>query len=295
MTGTLPDPQAVLAALGWTATAPPQVLAGGWDNHLWRFATHDGAAHVLRVYREAGPSAEARAANEAAAMQAAGVVGVPVAVNESIGIFEGAPAFVQSLVPGRTLLDAIKHRPWRLAASAREFGALQARIHRGEPGDAVRRIDAANARVAIGAGPLADALAGEARIDALCHLDYHPLNVLAQGGITAVLDWTNAAFTDRRADLAFTETALLRIPLPPSPINPLLTAIRRPLHRHWREGYRSEAGDFPLTPLFQAASVVMFLADLEGAVREGRGWASAADVETMRAEGDRLLRLAGIS
>ena len=270
-------------------------MTGGWDNHLWRFATDDGAEHVLRVYREAGPEAEARAANEAAAMQAASSSGVPVAVNETIDTFEGAPAFVQSLVPGVTLLDAIKRRPWRLAALAREFGAQQARIHRGAPGDAVRRAHAVNARVALGAGPLADALAREAQIDALCHLDYHPLNVLASGGsITAVLDWTNAAFTDRRADLAFTETALLRIPLPPSPVNPLLTAIRRLLHRHWREGYRAEAGDFPLTPLFQAASVMMYLTDLEAAVREGRGWASAADVETMRAEGDRLVRAAGI-
>lgn len=228
-------------------------------------------------------------------MDAARTAGLPVAISEAIGQADGAPAFIQQWMPGVPLLEALKRRPWQLRRLAHQFGALQARIHRISPPPGVRRLDAGAIRTTIDHAPLADALERTATIDALCHLDYHPLNVLAENGqLTAVLDWTAAAVTDRRADLAFTETALLRIPLPPSPANPALTRLRRLLHRYWCEGYRAHAGDFPLTPLFQAASVVAYLADLEAAAADGRGWATGADVISMQVERDLLLRVAGL-
>ncbi len=281
--------------MGWTAAAPPQPLEGGWDNHLWRFSTADGRSHVLRMYRGYGPVATAKAANEAAAMECARHAGLAVPANEAVGDVDGVPVFIQQLMPGVPVVDAVKRRPWQLASLARQFGAMQARIHSIPPPSTVRRLGVGEIRTTIDDGPLAEALAREARIDTFCHLDYHPLNVLACGGtLTAVLDWPGAAVTDRRADLAFTETALLRIPLPPSPINALLNRVRRRLHHHWREGYRAEAGEFPLSPLFQAASVVSYISDLEAAVREGRGWATEADVITMRSEQQRLMKAAGL-
>jgi Ser/Thr protein kinase RdoA (MazF antagonist) len=43
------------------------------------------------------------------------------------------------------------------------------------------------------------------------HMDFHPLNVLTDGrSITGLVDWTNAAAGDPRADLAWTMT-LLRV------------------------------------------------------------------------------------
>lgn len=290
-----PEPSLILKSLGWRAASTPQPLSGGWDNHLWRFSTSDGKQHVLRVYRDGSSPAAARADNEAAAMACARAAGLPVPLNEATAELNGVPVFVQQWVEGSTLLDAIKRRPWVLRSLARQFGILQARLHAVPPAASIRRIAVAGIRSNLADEELSAALERESQIDTFCHLDYHPLNVLAKGGtLVALLDWTNAGVTDRRADLAFTEAALLRVPMPPGPFNVLLRKARRWLHQGWRAGYLSEAGDFPLTPLFQAAAVSGYLSDLEIAVKEGRGWATPADAMSLRAEKASLLKRAGL-
>lgn len=52
------------------------------------------------------------------------------------------------------------------------------------------------------------------RPPALLHLDFHPFNLIATGGrVTGVLDWTNAAFGDPRADIART-VSIMRLVAP---------------------------------------------------------------------------------
>lgn len=52
------------------------------------------------------------------------------------------------------------------------------------------------------------------RPPSLLHLDFHPFNLIATGGrITGVLDWTNAAFGDPRADIART-VSIMRLVAP---------------------------------------------------------------------------------
>src|SRR5262249_57263606 len=72
------------------------------------------------------------------------------------------------------------------------------------------------------AGPDEPALAERLRAvrrrdDRLLHLDYHPLNVMVDGGrVTGVLDWANALAGDPRADLARHVTILPLV----TPIDP---------------------------------------------------------------------------
>jgi Ser/Thr protein kinase RdoA (MazF antagonist) len=294
-----PDPAAVLSALGWQAEGPITPVAGGWDNHLWRFATSDGRAHALRVYRAyEGRDRVARArtaANEAAAMEAARTGGLPVPAVEDLSDYNGVPCFILEWMPGVPMLDALRSRPWQLEQLGREFGRLQARLHKAEP-SGIRELRAEDLRGIIPDEDLNARVIRELSGRAFCHLDYHPINVLVDHGkLSAILDFTNAAVTDPRLDLAMTKAALLVAPLPPSPLNPLLQVVRRLLARAWERGYRLEAGAFPLTPLFEAAAISRFVVETRRAVDEGRGWATAKDVAGMERAYERTLAAAGRS
>src|SRR4030042_1376357 len=99
--------------------------------------------------------------------------------------------------------------PDRAPAAMRERVALQAAAAAGLPVAAVGGFGG-------GAGGAAGLNCGT-----FVHMDFHPLNVLSDGrNITGVVDWTNAAAGDARADLAWTVTLLRMGPLPPSRLRP---------------------------------------------------------------------------
>jgi aminoglycoside phosphotransferase (APT) family kinase protein len=118
---------------------------------------------------------------------------------------------------------------------------MQARLHRvaapaGWPPDAWLGWGAPHAP------PVCERLAQTGAGAMLLHLDYHPLNVLADGRrITAVLDWVNARAGDPRADAARTAT-ILRLAPPGRRPTLLLRAQRRLLEYFWRAGYEHEHG-----------------------------------------------------
>jgi aminoglycoside phosphotransferase (APT) family kinase protein len=77
---------------------------------------------------------------------------------------------------------------------------------------------------------------------ALLHLDYHPLNVMVQGGvISGVLDWTNADGGDPRADLARTGAILRFLPGNPAWSQERNDRVRHLLHCGWRAGHQASA------------------------------------------------------
>jgi len=288
-----PDPSHVLRALGFEASAPPVRFEGGWDTLLWRFPTGDGRWHALRLYRGSDEGNRAGAAGEERALRLAATAGLPVPEIEAAGDYEGRPAFVQSWMSGRTLIDVLSSRPWRVSRLGHEFGRLQARVHRVTLGADVAGVDPL---APVGDTPIARAARAELSDAAFCHFDFHPLNVLAAGNrLTALLDFTTAGMGDRRLDLGITKALLIAAPLPPSPIRPLIQLLRNQFARAWEQGYRAEAGDFPLTPLFEAAGAAIHLAYFEEAIRDGRGWATAADVDAMRRHMLERGRAAGIS
>jgi aminoglycoside phosphotransferase (APT) family kinase protein len=292
-----PDPAAVLSAIGWPGQAAAcRRITAGWDTRTWRFESPDGAAHALRLYRSGGPGPDASAEAEATAMEAARDGGLPVPAVEHRGTFEGCPAFVIAWAPGKPLVDVVKARPWNVVAVGRAMGLLQARLHATPPPPGFRRTERRQFDEVAANPALAEAAFSASRMETFCHLDFHPLNVLGEGRrVTALLDWPNAAVSDRRVDLAITHVALTALPLPPGPLNAVLQAARRLLARGWRSGYRSAAGSFPLEPLFEALAVARYLGDFEAAIAEGRGWAKPRDLVQLRALLADRLRAAGIA
>jgi aminoglycoside phosphotransferase (APT) family kinase protein len=130
------------------------------------------------------------------------------------------PAQVMERAPGSLVLDAIRSAPWRARRLCTELAALHARLH-SIPADGFpptddlldRRMRLARTvaselddvdlrraleRVESRADELRDAPA------AICHGDFHPLNVLVAGDSAMVIDWTDAGVGDRHGDIART-------------------------------------------------------------------------------------------
>jgi aminoglycoside phosphotransferase (APT) family kinase protein len=215
--------------------APATPVAGGFDAEIVRIQL--GGAALAPEWRRplvlrALPSAERSddACDEAAVLAWCAERGYPVpevlAVIEP-GTIHPGPVQVMLRVPGVTMADIARRRPWRARALVTRLADLHLRLHAlataGWPLTATptaladRRLSVVRAQVASGeaAAPIAAALA---RVEALvpatatdepvvCHGDFHPLNILVEGPTANVVDWTDCALGDRHGDVA--RTALL--------------------------------------------------------------------------------------
>lgn len=232
------DPAAILAALGVAGVTEIVPVTGGQDTAIWRVVA-GGEAYALRLFR-AGEGRKCR--REVAAMRAA-ADGIPVPAVRAEGEWEGRPALLLAWVPGRTVRDAMRGQPWRIVAYGRMCGAMQARLH---ALPAPSGPEYPPERWLHWAGPLDAPLrvrlqAAARRPYALCHMDYHPLNVMTDGrAVTGVLDWPNALPADPRADLART-VALLRFP-PNTRLKFVERLAMRLFLAGWWRGYRRAAG-----------------------------------------------------
>jgi aminoglycoside phosphotransferase (APT) family kinase protein len=262
------DPRAILATLGYgddvRAITP---ATGGFDTAIWRVDRPEGS-YALRVFR---PEQDRACAREAAVLGAT-LPGVPIPRLHAVGTWHDRPAMLIGWCPGRTLVEAFGANPARLPALAAEFGRVQARLHAAPVPPALlaeRRhwLDWQRS----GAGALGERLrAVERTPPSILHLDFHPLNVLVDGGrVSAVLDWTNVHAGDRRADLARTLTILRLSPLPDNLPQLVARLVLRLFERNWRRGYRSIAGPVGGMAPFYAWAGVAMINDLSP--RLGRG------------------------
>ena len=278
------DPADVLRSIGWPAPVSCVVVEGGWDTYIWRLRTPDGRDHALRVYR----MAEERDIGEVArreelSLRAVAAAGLPAPDVEASGVYRGLPFFILSWLPGRTVIDVLQTRPWRLWRLGDQFGRLHARLHRVEIDPRLHYGSDAEWIGVVADPAVEDAVRQRAVADAFCHFDFHPVNVLTDGSkMTGVFDFTSSGIADRRADIGRTRAILLAAPIPPSPLKPLLQFLRRQFAATWARGYAKEAGSFPLDPIFEAWGALTFLRNLEEAVAEGRGWGRTQDIEAIR-------------
>ncbi len=287
------DPRDVLRQAGWSVPAEMRRIEGGWITLIWRFETEDGRVHGLRLYRPGDPTIAEQARREELTIKALRAAGIAAPELEASGTYDGCPYFVMSWLPGRPLVDDLEKKLWRLWSMAHAFGRLQARIHRLAP-EELRWQDAAWCQLE-GEPELSAAVKARASEDALCHFDYHPINVLSNGrGLSGVIDFSSSGVADRRADLGRTQALLLAAPIPPGPMKPVLQVFRKQFAAAWRRGYKAEAGSFPLEPLFEAWGGATFVKDIEEAVAEGRGWGTPADVERIKAFVAERKRAAGL-
>ncbi len=252
------DPTLILETLGVVGPARAIPVSGGADTLIWRVETA-GQVSALRLFR---PEQAAMAQREVAAMSAASAASLPVPRVNAEAIWRGRPVLHMSWMPGRPLSDELQAHPWRARALGVQFGRAQAAVHAIAPPaallvDLTPWIDWANPDDA-----LRDCLLEAARgpdILALLHLDFHPMNVLvADGRISAVLDWANARIGDPRADLARTTSILHFAPLDVGVPRLLESVVRRALIAGWRCGYREVAGPANgMAPFYAWAGAVM--------------------------------------
>jgi aminoglycoside phosphotransferase (APT) family kinase protein len=229
-----PDPHAILSALGIEEPTSVTPIAGGWDTALWRVTNTRGTTHALRVFR---PEQAKTCHREAVVMRMLGEHGLPVPAVHAEGQFQDPPALLIGWCPGRTVLDDVKAKPWRIWRLGVAMGQVHARIH------AIQLDDTLTLALP------GVSVTGDVK-PSLLHLDFHPLNVMTDGSsVTGVLDWANVAVGDRRADLARTVTLLRLAPLPPGTPSPLALALRVILELAWRRGYRRDQPMDPFTDM----------------------------------------------
>ena len=129
----------------------------------------------------------------------------------------------------------------------------------------------------------------------LIHLDYHPLNVMADGGqISGVLDWANARAGDPRADFARTYAILRVEPYSADGDDLKLAVFRRGLERCWRMGYQRAGGQLDDMPLFYAWAGAAMIRDLSPRIGKPGFWLQNHHLDGVRAWRDLWKQKAGI-
>ncbi len=236
-----PEPSSILADAGIHAAEPVRITTGLSGIAIWRAESAEGplAIRCLPPYwREV-------LAREITSSSLAQAVGLPAPTTLARGEIDGAPYLVSNWLPGIRLSEWLVKHPWQAGMLAREMGALQARMHAIEvSGEDARSlgdwrywpVDPSEATLA-----MLDAVSDG--IPHLLHLDFHPDNILiADGKISALIDWTNARAGDPRADLARTAILLQYGPRLAGWRVRLARPLIDQLYRGWQASYWQAAG-----------------------------------------------------
>ncbi|MEP7215278.1 MAG: phosphotransferase [Anaerolineaceae bacterium] len=242
---------------------PPVPLTGGYDTAIFAFQLKGAPPDfsgglVLRLF---GENAARRARFEGVAQTAVADLGYPAPralhVSESGGqlgraylvmpridgkqlIAVGILRFGALLAGAQVALHALDPVPVRLALEAADCGPIAAGID-----DWLKTLDAEVAQPGLeGLRPAYEWLANNrprrpARA-VICHLDFHPLNVLAENGaVTGVVDWAGMSFGDPAADVGVTRVILTLAPFEaPRLLKPVAQQVRRLLAWRYTSAYR---------------------------------------------------------
>lgn len=169
------------------------------------------------------------------------------------------PAQIMERVPGRMVLAELQSRPWRVRRLLRRMATLHVALHSLDPSDFPAGPDLLDNRLAL-TRETAEALDHEGlrrgleRIEpllprlrdapaAVCHGDFHPLNVIVADDSMAVIDWTDAGVGDPAGDVARTLALLSIAHLAGSNRieRTLLRAVGPMLARMYRSAYGAQA------------------------------------------------------
>lgn len=280
MISTQPDPAIILRALAINDASAIVPVTGGTDTLIWR-VERASTTSVLRLFR---PEQARACRREAALLRALSQRSLPIPRLEAEGVWQERPALLLSWAPGETIADHLRSHPGHLWPLAVAFGRYQAVLHTIVlPEDQHDRTAAWINRIGPGDSELRHRLGAlSQRYDAPVHFDYHPLNVVVEGlQITGILDWTNGAAGDPRAD--FARTAALCQLMRRAPGLPRLASrlVGEIFERGWRHGYGPIRGAADLS-LYYAWAGSYTLRDLTAKARPGVSWPRASDLAPLR-------------
>jgi aminoglycoside phosphotransferase (APT) family kinase protein len=291
MTAAPLDPLVILDALGARDITSVTPVLTGWDAAIWRIE-RSGQPLALRVL---SPQQHRQAEHEVAAMCAVRAL-MPVPEVHISTAWEGRPVIVMDWLPGDSLADAVLARPRLAPHLGVSFGQAQARLHSGRlqadltssrrdwivlAGEDERSLQEHLRRLVL-------------RDDTVLHLDYHPANVLVDGGrVTGVLDWANAAIGDPRADLARTYSILRASSLEPVADSSYARA-QRAFRRGWWRGYVDLAGSPGDLAPFIAWAGAYLLRDLTPKLGQPGVWLEPRHLDSIREWTAAWKRRAGI-
>jgi aminoglycoside phosphotransferase (APT) family kinase protein len=226
---------------------PPLARGGSADVFAWR------PGWVLKLYREGCPEGPVR--REAERTRAAGEAGAPVPAVADVVSLAGRHGIVLARAEGPTLFEQLLQQPQSAVTIAARLADLHADLHErttaalpsqrewltGAWAQAPSLTEAARARL----DEMLDGLPDGA---AICHGDFHPLNIVMAPSGPVLLDWYNATRGHPLGDVART-VLLLRLPIVPRGTRPeahrALSAIRPAFLDAYRRRYAERR---PFTP-----------------------------------------------
>ncbi|WP_042224374.1 phosphotransferase family protein [Oceanobacillus manasiensis] len=180
-------------------------IKGGRDSVVFKVGTLTGEAYAVRILPE---DRLEQFRQEEKFITVAMDKGIPVPIVQDVRIVDKHAVMIMEWARGRTVLEELLASPKDASGLGYNFGRMQHRLHSVMP---------YYNRKSQWLDPQTDkekelyeiANYSNNEIIKFLHMDFHPLNVLAENNkITAVLDWVNASTGDYRYDLARTYSIL---------------------------------------------------------------------------------------
>jgi len=248
---------------------PPERIYGGYDTFIWGFRLAGAPPAwqgplIVRVFRDSDGARRARfeGAAQTAIAQQAFPCPRPLYVEADSDVLGGA-FLIMPRVPGVPLLSAAL-RPSRLIFRlARLVAESHAQLHRLDPSRMLNQLTEAGFDGSalkkglwlpqlhrdVESGPYERFEAGlrwlerhqpEPVPDVICHLDFHPINILTEDGkVTGVIDWANASVGDPAADVGTSWVLMAMGPIGDGWLAPLIDFGRRLMADRYVASYRS--------------------------------------------------------
>jgi aminoglycoside phosphotransferase (APT) family kinase protein len=290
---------------------PLAPLPGGFDTQVLAFRLRGapGAFAGPLVLRLLGPRHDPRRVLRECAVQRAvaaqGFPAPPCLLADADPAPLGAPFLLMTRLPGRPLLRV---RGLGLGATLAE---TQARLHALDPAPLLAAVAAAGldpaslgfdgylerlaARVAAGPleglRPVLDWLRARrpaaAGAPVICHGDFHPQNLLAEGRrVTGVVDWPNCLVADPAFDVASTRVILALTPLDmigvPVPLRWAVGGARRALLAAYQAAWRRRGLADPARLAYHEVAAALRLMVVAAEGRAGVGGAAPGPLEASR-------------
>ena len=258
------DLGAALDALGLQDASLVSSETRASDTRVWR-VSQDGRDLAIRVFR---PDQKTVMRAELQAMEIAFEHGIPVPRTITSGTIDGThPVMAIEWMQGEIVGDSLVGDPDSAEKLGIASGQVLARLHEIPTPSGARSGHLTGSWIerAVRDDSELRALLENVQVPELrlLHLDYHPFNLLASNGsVSGIIDWTNAAIGDPRADIArSTSTMELLAPMYVGRVPERIAACQQ-FARGLLEGYQARRGSLENMAPFHAWAGNLIMTDL---------------------------------